>query len=98
MPFPEPQQSCFFHLDPLLERKLCLYGSEFILVAEEAELDTVVSSTADDIVSARADFVKQVRCMRGETADWSSEGVRAADADGLVHVAHGDCMGISQKW
>ena len=56
-----------------------------------------MSGAADDIVSARADFVKQVRCVRGETPDRSSEGVRAADADGLVHVAHGDCMGISQK-
>lgn len=58
LPVPEPQQSSFFHLNPLLEGKLCLYGSEFILVAEEAELDTVMSSAADDIVSARADFVK----------------------------------------
>ena len=45
----------------------------------------------DDIVSARADFVQQVRCARREMSDWGGDGVRAANADGLVHVAHDRC-------
>ena len=49
---PKPQQSPLFHLDPLLKGKLRLYGLEFVFVAEKAELDTVVSGVAYDIVSA----------------------------------------------
>lgn len=87
---PKSQQLSLFHLNPRLEGKLRLYGFELILVAEEAELDTVVSGMAYDIVSARADFVKQVRCAWREVADWGGGGVGAADANRLVHVAHGN--------
>lgn len=46
---------------------------------------------AYDIVSARANLVKQVRRARGDMPDWGGEGVGAAGADGLVHVAHAGC-------
>lgn len=45
---------------------------------------------AYDVVPARANLVKQVRCARGDMPNWGGEGVGAADADGLVHVAHGN--------
>ena len=59
------------------------------MVAEEAELNTVVSDVANDVVFARADFMQEVGRARGDVADWGGDGVGAADADGLVHVAHG---------
>ena len=59
------------------------------MVAEDAELDSVMSHVAYNIVLARADFVQEVRAARGNLADWGGGGVRAADADGLIHVAHG---------
>ena len=96
---PKAQQSPLLHLNLLLEGKLRLYGTQFIVVAEDAKLDTVMSGVAYDIVSARADFVQEIGSVCGDVADWGGNGVRAADADGLVHVAHyGKCMGYSRAW
>ena len=67
-----------------------------MVVAEKAELHIVVSGAAYDVVSARADFMQEVGCACGDVADWGGDGVGAADADGLVHVAHdGRCIGCS---
>ena len=59
------------------------------MVAEEAKLNTVVSDVANDVVFARADLMQEVGRARGDVADRRGDGVGAADADGLVHVAHG---------
>lgn len=45
---------------------------------------------ADNVVPAGADFVQEVGRAGGEAADRGGDRVGAADADGLVHVAH-DC-------
>lgn len=65
-----------------------------MVVAEKAELDIVVSGAAYDVVPARADFVQEVGCAWGDVADWSGDGVGAADADGFVHVAHDGRCGV----
>ncbi len=41
-----------------------------------------------DVASAGADFGKEVRGAGGEVADGGGGGVGAAEADGLVEVAH----------
>ena len=93
LPLPKPQQPSSLHFHPLLERELRLYRSQFVVVAEKAELDIVVSGAAYDVVPARADFVQEVGCAWGDVADWGGDGVGAADADGFVHVAHdGRCI------
>ena len=63
------------------------------MIAKDAEFDIVVSGVAYDVISARADFVQEIGCACGDLADWGGDGVGAADADGLVHVAHdGKCV------
>lgn len=59
------------------------------MVAEDAELDSVVSRVTYNIVLAGAEFVQEVRGARGNLANRGCGDVRAADADGLIHVAHG---------
>lgn len=81
LPLPKPQQPPRLHLDPLLEGELRLYGPELVRVAEDAELGTVVSGVAYDIVSAGADFVEEIGRVRREAADWRGGGVGAAYAD-----------------
>ena len=87
---PKPQQPPRLHLHHLLEPDLLIYRSQFIIVAEEAELNSVESDVAHDVVFARADFMQEVRRARGDVADRGGDDVGAADADGLVHEAHGD--------
>lgn len=67
------------------------------MITEDAEFDSVVSHVAYNIVLTRANLVQKVRGARGNLADWGCGDVRAADADGLVHEAHG-CKCIRPGW
>ena len=89
---PQPQQPPLLNLHPLLEHELPIYRPQLIMVAKEAELNIVVSDMAHDVVFSRADFMQDVGRARGDVADGRGNGVGAADADGLVHVAHGGLM------
>ena len=61
LPDPKPQKSPLFHLHSFFEDELRLYSSKLVFIAEETELDSVISGMANDVISARADLVEQVR-------------------------------------
>ena len=83
------------HLHHLLEPKLPINRPQLIIVAIETELNTMVSDVAHDVVFARADFMQDVGRAGRDVADGGGDGVRAANADGLIHVAHG---GLACVW
>ena len=59
------------------------------MIAKEAELNPVISDVTHEVVFAGADLMQEVGGARGDVAEGRGDGVGAADADGLVHVAHG---------